>query len=106
MCISFGSFVGCIGSSCGVFFVAPIIGIIAVVCGIIGIIFQWSIFMLITVICAIITVIFNIIGIVFFIVDFSGDSRFIIWPLIMFIIATIAWAIIAHLANICRHLFA
>ncbi len=93
MCISFGSFTsfGCFKGSCGYFLLPPILGLVACVCGIIGILCTNSLLMFITAIAAVILCVLHIIAFILVFVDFANALGSVIFPLIVYILAALMW---------------
>lgn len=101
MCISFGSFTSfgvCFGGSCGYFLLPPILGLIACVCGIIGLLCANSLLMLVTAIAAIVLCILHIIAVILVLVEFAQTLGNLIFPLIVYILAALLWGWIASAA--------
>ncbi len=105
MLISFSSFANC-GPQCGYFFLPPIVGFIACVCGIIGILLTMSVLMLVTTIAAVIVAVLDVIAVILIFVQFSETLGPFAFTLVVFIISAICWASIAHASWQCKTLYA
>lgn len=107
MFISFASFGGfCAASVCGFFFLPPILGLIACICGIIGILLAMSLLMFITTVAAIIIAVLDIIAVIIVFAEFSSSGLgAFAFTIVVFIISAICWASIAHASWQCKKLY-
>ena len=90
------NFIGGIG---GVTYGGAILGIVAAICGLIGLIIRNGLLMLVTLVCAFIIVILYIVAIVIFIVDGEANGG---WVFIRCILGALLWGIVAHFTNQVR----
>ena len=98
MCISFGAFTGfkvCFGGSCGFYLLPPVLGLIACVCGIIGILCTNSLLMFITAVASIILCILHIIAFILVLVEFAQTAKNFIFALIVYALGALLWGWVA-----------
>jgi hypothetical protein len=96
MLISFSSFTVCAGfAACGYFILPSLVGLVACVCGVCGILFAHATLMLATAVLAALVVVLDVVAIIVIFAQFTSALAAFAWTLIVFFIAAICWASIA-----------